>query len=210
MKTMLFRFAPTLAAAPAVVAAAAWFATPSPSPDHAPGSAALPGPGAVVVAAEALVRAIDARDEAHLGRAFAELRRGEGYAVTIGQDGAIEEIDRARRLTAIDVALDGSVRRAGDAADAATMLRDLLPAAADVKTKIVSVLADCPSEGCSWGSIELERTYRDGDRTLVQPLHATMLVRWVGGEHPMMKVFHWHCAATGPARPADKAGKAAK
>lgn len=207
MKTILFRSAPTLALAPAVVAVAAWFASPAPSSGRGPASTAPLGPGNVVVAAEALVRAIDARDEAHLGRAFAELRPGEGYAATIGQDGSIDPIECDRRLTVIDVALDGSVRRAGDAAGAQKMLRDLLPAAAQAKTRIVSALADCPSEGCSWGSIELERTHRDGDRTLVQPLHATVLVRWVGGEHPMMKVFHWHCAATGPARPAGKSAK---
>ena len=183
------------------LAAAASLCMPRTAASDATGTAPLPGPGGVIVAAHALVRAIDARDADALRAVLAEYPHGGGYCATVAANGEIREREDDSTLCVVDVDASGTLLRARSL-DAAvrTLGGEICARDATVQTTIRSVRADCPSEGCSWGSLELERRHTAGGRVVVQPLHATILVRWVGGEGSAMKAYHWHCAPAGPSR----------
>jgi hypothetical protein len=97
-----------------------------------------------------------------------------------------------------EVAADGThVAAEATAGALAAMLEKVGGKDRELSHRIVSVHADCPSAGCSWGSVELERTWRrDGQRMRV-PMRATVLVRYQQ-EAPHMRIFLWHASRTGP------------
>src|SRR5262245_46480579 len=156
------------------------------------------GPGAVLDAAEGILRAIEARDGDYLARAFESCTLADGVDYALGKDGKLEQVDARSELLFADVGVDGKALLATSPAAAVKALLDGLGGKdVTVTHRITSVHADCPGPQCSWGVVDFERTIQcSGGKAAVVPMRATLLARY-RNDVPHMRVFGWH-ASTRP------------
>ncbi len=175
------------AAAPLLAVASLALSAPAPLP--------VPGPGAVIEAIQKFTQAIDSSDRASLGNAFATSCRCVSYRFDDRQE--IKPSTDAMELAFTDVAVDGRVLTANSRQAAVDqLLEDVAGKVHPVKTTIRSIRADCPSADCSWGVVDFEREYRQGETKVVVPMRATVLVQFEKGK-PGVSIFSWHASVLG-------------
>ena len=151
------------------------------------------GPGGVYHAAKDLIEAVDSGDADYLKKAFVTRRHGIEW--TFGEDGKERTAEPKTPFDFVEVGADGTSWSAHTLKDLIAGLDGQADAERGRPTSIVtSAYADCPSEGCSYVHIEFDRSWGKGKGLRTVPMRATALVRWVGGEAPLFRVFHWHAS----------------
>jgi hypothetical protein len=153
------------------------------------------GPGAVIAAVQGMLQAVDRGDRAGLEQAFSRLHDGEGVVCGFDADGAMKNLKEECNLVFQDVAADGSpLVRTDRKAAVDALLEQVGGKDRALRTTLKKMRADCPGPGCSWGSVEFERTFLRDGREVTVPMRATVLVRYQS-EEQRMRIFLWHAAS---------------
>lgn len=178
------RFASSLVAAP-LLALAGLLPTPA-------ASAPPPrGPGAVLDCVHRILEAAATGDRATIEKLF--VAYDQCYAVDGRGEGQMLGADQGE-LAFVDVGADGNTVEARDRRGAVDLLITAIGGAdRKLRTEVVRSRADCPSAGCSWAVIDVERSFERDGKTVRQPLRITALARY-GGDVEHMRIYSWHCS----------------
>ena len=196
--------------------------TDRPGPVVQPADAAFRGPGAVIDAVQAFLRALDSGNPTMMKLLVGQDGLRDGYVVKAQEEDGKVKLKQAKGDTAgrfFEVSWDG---RPVVAKDRKTFFRQLGThvtcakiKARTVRTKIHSIRVDCPAPECSYAVVEFERQYWIGRKAQPPiPMQATALVRYVkrkaGEKAPHFEIFHWHASRAAAAAPAAPAGAVKK
>lgn len=157
-------------------------------------SASPLGPGGVAHAVTQLCAAIDAGDAGTLGDLL--VAGDPGLVLGIDADGGLSQLDDVTVAPFLDVDASGAAVEFAGADDYVAGLTGAVRAAKGglelMRTEIRAVYANCASERCSWGMVDLVREYgKDGKVQQRVPLRATALMRYTPQG---FRIFHWHAS----------------
>src|SRR5688572_25209503 len=142
-----------------VLAVASLLAAAGLLPSFATAPAPVPGPGAVIEAVRGIFAAAAKGDRAYLEKAFVTPELQDGVVLTVGKDGDME-MQQGSGVTLQDIGKDGVVVQAKAPKDAISALLETI-GGKGVENRVTAGVADCPSERCSWASLEFDRTTRN-------------------------------------------------
>ena len=174
-----------------VLAAAGLLPSFATAPSTGPAPAPIPGPGAVIEAVRGIFAAAASGDRAYLEKAFVAPELQDGVALTVGKDGDME-MQQGSGVLLQDLGKDGKVVQAKAPKDAIQAMLETI-GGKGVENRVTGGVADCPSERCSWASLEFDRTTKNGDDVKVVPMRVTVLARYTDTV-PHMKVMIWHAS----------------
>lgn len=161
-----------------LAAALAWTAN---SRTEHPAAPEPPGPGVIFHAVRSFVGALDQGEPAAIGQMMTAVP-GAWLANEEGSDDL--QVKNVEVGSFFDV----------DAQGKALVLKDrdaIAGAVKGAKTKVLSMVAECPSSRIAFAVLHLERTTGEGEAAKSVRMRATALLTEEDGK---WKVFHWHAS----------------
>ncbi|MHC4079523.1 MAG: hypothetical protein ACYST0_13910 [Planctomycetota bacterium] len=162
------------------------------------------GPGGVIDAIQAFLRALDNGDARMLDLLVGDRSPRDGHLVVPDKTtkGRFKELEKDCGNRFFEVSHEG---RSVVARNKKAFLRQLREHVTCAKVKartlttgVRTIRADCPSQWCSYAVVEFERRYRiGGEKQESVHMQATALVRYVKRKDdngPHFEIFHWHAS----------------